>query len=59
MPQSLLWEIPLMQKHRRSHSTESSGKLCSRVQHIDLAAARQRGLIVTNTPDVLTDALRI
>jgi len=25
-------------------------------EHIDLAAARARGLIVTNTPDVLTDA---
>lgn len=26
------------------------------VDHVDLAAARARGLIVTNTPDVLTDA---
>ncbi len=26
------------------------------VDHIDLAAARERGVIVTNTPDVLTDA---
>ena len=25
-------------------------------EHIDVAAARARGLIVTNTPDVLTDA---
>jgi lactate dehydrogenase-like 2-hydroxyacid dehydrogenase len=25
-------------------------------EHIDLAAARRRGLVVTNTPDVLTDA---
>jgi len=26
------------------------------VDHVDLEAARQRGLVVTNTPDVLTDA---
>lgn len=26
------------------------------VDHVDLAAARARGLVVTNTPDVLTDA---
>jgi len=26
------------------------------VDHVDLAAARARGIIVTNTPDVLTDA---
>lgn len=26
------------------------------VDHVDLAAARQRGIVVTNTPDVLSDA---
>ena len=25
-------------------------------EHIDIAAARERGIVVTNTPDVLTDA---
>ena len=26
------------------------------VDHVDLAAAKKRGIIVTNTPDVLSDA---
>src|SRR6185437_7240866 len=34
----------------RSIATQSVG-----VDHIDLAAARERGIAVTNTPDVLTE----
>lgn len=42
------------------HSAGPSLKLIANYgvgfEHIDLAAARERGILVTNTPDVLTDA---
>lgn len=52
--------------HTEHFSAEVIGQLSDRVRaianfsvgvdHCDLAAARERGIIVTNTPDVLTDA---
>jgi lactate dehydrogenase-like 2-hydroxyacid dehydrogenase len=52
--------------HTEHFSAEVIGRLPDRVRaianfsvgvdHCDLAAARERGIIVTNTPDVLTDA---
>lgn len=48
MPGSLIRRLP---ERVKIIATFSVG-----VDHIDLAAARARGIIVTNTPDVLTDA---
>jgi len=52
--------------HTEHFSAEVIGRLPDRIRaianfsvgvdHCDLAAARERGIIVTNTPDVLTDA---
>ena len=52
--------------HSEHLSADVIGKLLSRIKaianfsvgydHVDIAAARKRGIIVTNTPDVLSDA---
>jgi lactate dehydrogenase-like 2-hydroxyacid dehydrogenase len=52
--------------HSEHLSADVIGKLSSRIKaianfsvgydHVDIAAARKRGIIVTNTPDVLSDA---